>query len=148
MIMALGECGCKDALPFLKELVHQEFEATMVYLALGDAIVRLARRYDDDAEPVLEILNSKNQMLVDGALRAVAMLHLKLNQDAISTIVQYGSKLIPQDGKRFWIAAAAAGWHGSDVEGFLQECAMSGRDDLERAASASLKKKYLKWNPL
>ena len=25
MIMALGECGCKDALPFLKELVHREF---------------------------------------------------------------------------------------------------------------------------
>jgi hypothetical protein len=53
-----------------------------------------------------------------------------------------------QDGKRFWIAAAAAGWNGANVERFLQECATSGRDDLERAASASQKKKYMKWNPL
>lgn len=148
MIMALGQCGCKEALPFLKALTNREFEATMVYLALGDAIVRLARRYDNDAEPVLELLNSENQMLVDGALRAVAMLQLKLNQDAIDTIVQYSLKLMPQDGNRFWIAAAAAGWNGSDVDKFLLECATSGRDDLECAASASLKKKHLKWKPL
>ena len=48
MIMALGECGHREALPYLYELAPREFEATMIYTGLGDAIVRLGREYEKD----------------------------------------------------------------------------------------------------
>src|SRR5262245_42924676 len=43
MIMALAEAGYAPALPYVEELSRQPFEATMVYTALGDALVRLGR---------------------------------------------------------------------------------------------------------
>ncbi|MFC9288738.1 hypothetical protein ACFT0E_19100, partial [Streptomyces sp. NPDC057052] len=42
MAMALGMCGHRPALGFLRELARRPHEATMVYAALGDAVVRLA----------------------------------------------------------------------------------------------------------
>src|SRR5215831_11165668 len=49
---------------------------------------------------------------------------------------------------RFWVAAAAAGWDGPEVEGFLRACANDGLADTRRAAMAALQKTYIKWNPL
>lgn len=39
--MALGESGYTDSLDFLTQVAEQEFEATMVYVAIGDAITTL-----------------------------------------------------------------------------------------------------------
>jgi HEAT repeat protein len=44
MAMAIGECNCRDALPYLHELALQRFEATMVDKAIGGATVRLSRQ--------------------------------------------------------------------------------------------------------
>lgn len=76
MIMAIGECEHQPALPFLRQLSEENFEATMVYLALGDAIVRLSAETPSDANPVIELLQSKNEMLIDGGLRAMAMMRM------------------------------------------------------------------------
>ena len=40
LIMAIGECEYKKALSFIKEISKRDFDATMVYMAIGDAIVR------------------------------------------------------------------------------------------------------------
>jgi HEAT repeat protein len=148
MIMALGECGCRDALPYLYELSSWKFDATMIYMALGDAIVRLARESEEDPKPILKIMKSKNEMLIDGAFRAVAMLHLKLDPKAVRKIIDYASNLGVNNPRRFWVVAAAAGWNGEHVKDFLESSGESRSDFVRDAAGASLEKRYQKYNPL
>jgi HEAT repeat protein len=148
MIMALGECGYRDALPYLYELASWDLEATMIYVALGDAIVRLDRKYQEDPKPVLKIIKSRNEMLIDGAFRAVAMLHLKLNPKAVGKIIDYASNLEVNNPRRFWVAAGAAGWNGAQVKDFLTSSCESKTEFVRDAASASLAKKYQKHSPL
>src|SRR5689334_9509712 len=54
MVMALGECGYREALPFLRELASQQLWATMVYVGVGDAIVRLSAPYDNEHSVIIE----------------------------------------------------------------------------------------------
>ena len=147
MIMALGESGYDPALPALRELAQRDFEATMLYVALGDAIVRLGRRSGDGAAPVRELMATSNSMLIDGAFRAVAMLRLALDPQTIEAIIEHVAGLDPSDGLRFWVAAAAAGWSGTSVDRFLATCAMSPREDVRTAALSSQQAKYRRWRP-
>ena len=148
MIMALGESGHEPALPVLRELARRNFEATIVYVALGDAIVRLGRLSGDDSAPVLEMMSTSNRMLIDGAFRAVAMLQLALDPQTIEAIIDHVASLDPNDGLRFWVASAAAGWSGTSVDHFLGACAASPREDVRTAALSSQQKKYRQWRPL
>ena len=86
MIMAMGECVYKKALPFIIELSERDFEATMIFVAIGDAIVRLSRN-GNDASSVVDLLESQNDMLIDGALRAMAMLKMVPSPDQIDQIL-------------------------------------------------------------
>lgn len=148
MIMALAESGYELALPELRELARREFEATALYAAIGDAIVRLGRRSENDPEPLLEIMASSSRMLIDGAFRGVAMLRLALDPETVETVIVHVSNLDLDDGLRFWVAAAAADWSGTIVERFLAECATSPREDIRTAALSSQRKKYRRWHPL
>ena len=148
IIMALGESGYEPALPYFRELAGQGFAATMLYVALGDAIVRLGRRSANDPAPVLDLIAMSNSMLIDGAFRAVAMLRLTLTPPTIEAIIGRVSNLDPDDGLRFWVAAAAAGWSGPSVERFLAVCATSSREDIRTAALSSQQRKYRRWRPL
>jgi HEAT repeat protein len=65
MIMAIGECDFKEALPFLLNLSTKNFESTMVYVAIGDSIVRLSKQHENDALPAINLFKSENQMLID-----------------------------------------------------------------------------------
>jgi len=157
MIMALGECRCKDALPYLRELAQTRFESTMISMALGDAIVRLARTSEDDPTPVLDIMSTNNLSVVTGAYRAVAVLHLKLTDAAVETIIAFVSQLSVNDGTEvwfalnglhYWVAAAAAGWYGPHVEAFLQRCLVSMHENVREVAVSSLDHEYHRWRPL
>ena len=148
MIMALGESGYEPALPALRALAQRDFEATMLYVALGDAIVRLGGRSGDGAAPVLELMATSNSMLIDGAFRAVAMLRLALDSRTIEAIIDHVASLDPSDALRFWVAAAAAGWSGTSVDHFLAVCATSPREDVRTAALSSQQRKYRRWRPL
>lgn len=149
MIMALGESGYREALPFLETLSRQSLEATMVYIGLGDAIVRLSQSGPSDLSPVLKRLReSQNPMLLDGAFRAMAMLRLVPESAEIIEIISFVTKLAPDDGLRFWVAAAAPGWRGSHVNVFIEDCAQSSRPDLQEAASLARMGRYKQWKPL
>lgn len=148
LIMALAMSGCREAAPFLEELAARSLEATMVYTALGDALVRLGREHEQDPTPARRLMAPGNAMLTDGAFRAVAMLRLTLTEEAVRDIVDFASGLPMDHFLRFWVAASAAGWHGEHVEEFLRLCLGSSREDLRRAASASLKQEYVAWRPL
>nr|CAA9216330.1 hypothetical protein AVDCRST_MAG63-247 [uncultured Armatimonadetes bacterium] len=148
MVMALGECGYAPALPYLQELASHPFDATMVYVAIGDALVRLGREHENDASPVLRLMETGNDTLIDGAFRAVAMLRMRPATEAVREILRFVTPRDSSDGLRFWIAAAAAGWEGEEVAKFLRACVKGARPDVREAAAASLQGKYLKWNPL
>ncbi|MCH8862605.1 MAG: HEAT repeat domain-containing protein [Proteobacteria bacterium] len=148
MIMAIGECKYREALPFLEELSGRKFEATMVYLALGDALLRLSFRHENDVSRALEFMDGDNPMLIDGALRAIAVLRMLPKENEIKSMVAFARALSLDDGRRFWVAAAAAGWVMPEVREFLSECAESPRQDLQEAAEYSLAGKYKNWHPL
>ena len=148
LIMALAACGYTPALPTLDDLTYVPFEATMVYVALGDAIVRLAREHEHDARPVLALMQRGNDMLIDGAFRAVALLRLTPDDEAIREIISFVARRSPHDPLRFWVAAAAPGWRGPHVETFLQACSAGPRPDVREAAVAALQQRYLTWHPL
>ncbi len=148
MIMALAETGFTPALPYLKQLSRQPFEATMVYTALGDAIVRLGRSSAEDCKPVLRLLAGGYDRLIEGALRAVAMLLLRPDQKAVDQILAFATGRSLADGLRFWVAAACPGWKGPAVAAFLHECSQSPREDVREAAEAALQGEYCNWSPL
>ena len=148
MIMALGECSYKPALPFINKLAKESFDATMVYVAIGDAIVRLSIESESDATPILKLLNTRNEMLVDGALRAMAMLKMVPSDSHIEKIIDYVSKSEVNEGIHFWVLAAAPGWSEIKVEEYLDYCAKSSREEITNAVALARQKKYKKWNPL
>ncbi|MCK2216280.1 HEAT repeat domain-containing protein [Actinomadura sp. ATCC 31491] len=150
MIMALGMCGYTPALPTLQNLAtspDMHLEATTV-TALGDAIVRLGRSSADDASPILWCLESNNDDLINGALRAMATLQMVPNDGAVDTIISSVSERDPLDMLRFWTAVAAAGWPRERVRDFLVQCTMSGRTDTSEAAKAALAEKYYTYRVL
>jgi hypothetical protein len=150
MVMALGECGHREALPFLETLAGRAFDATMVYVAIGDAIVRLSHAGPADASAVLRLMRgARDPMLVDGAFRAMAMLRLVPDDAAIAEMLDY-AKAAGAGGeeRRFWLAAAAPGWRGARVEAFLDECARSSAENVREAAALAKARKYRTWQPL
>ena len=148
MVMALGTCGCTEALDFLWQLARSDFDATMVYVALGDAIVRLGRAFENDPAPMLAVLATDNEMLIDGALRATAMLRLRFETTSIDAILKYLQPRGLADGLRFWAAAAAPGWESPRLEEFLDTCICGLREDIREAALAAKARRYRKYSPL
>lgn len=149
LIMALGESKYTDSLNFLTELAEQEFEATMVYVAIGDAITRLDLSKQNNINLSIKTFSkTDNSMLIDGILRAIAMLQLVPEDSVTEKIISYGLHLDQDNNSRVWIAAAAPGWQPSKTKEFLNECIKSDNQQIKRAAEAALKNKYLKWSPL
>ena len=148
MVMALGHCGYKEAIPLLHILAYERIENTMVLVAVGDAYIRLVCASEDDSKPLFDIFAIRHDnALLDGALRAVAMLRMKFGDDCASRIID-AVVARKQESLWFWAAAACPGWSGAAVGAFLDQCLQSDREDIKTAASAAKLKKYLKWNPL
>jgi len=76
------------------------------------------------------------------------MLRLALDPQTIEAIINHIAGVDPNDGLRFWVAAAGAGWSGTSVDHFLAACAASPREDVRTAALSSKQKKYRQWRPL
>ena len=148
MIMALGESSYKPALSFLKSLVKHNFEATMIYVAIGDSIQRLSMQNEQDITSVFEAIKTGNDMLVSGAIRAMAILKIVPDDDSIENIINYAIVQKKNDGINFWILAAAPGWSGQKVQEYLDYCSTSKRDEIINAVELARKNKYKKWFPL
>lgn len=141
MIMALGACGYKEAVPTLQKLAQRQLEHLAVYTALGHAVVQLSSE-DGGAQALRWCLDTQNPELLNGALRATATLRLFPDEKTISLVVGHVERTGPYDGLRFWAAVAAAGWAGRQVETFLKNCAAGPRDDVAQAATSSLRREY------
>lgn len=148
MTMALGTCGSPSDLPYLRDLVLQRETLHAVHTAGGDAIVRLSYMEHSHAETIRWCLNTGNETLVGGALQAVAMLRLGLDQETVTDIIDFIEARSPQDGIYFWPTVAAAGWTGQRVHHFLTSCVSSPRSDVAEAATNSLAGNYGAYRPL
>ncbi len=150
MIMALGESGHIESLDFLLQLANQNFEATMVYMALGDAITRLIYQKEGNINFVIVLLNSKPEqpLFIDGLIRATAIAKLTPPQDDIDKLILYANQPDTNGNHKAWIATAAAGWSGDKVTNFLNNCLDSKNEQLVNAAQAALTKKYVNWSIL
>jgi hypothetical protein len=119
MGMALGHCGYKESIPQLHILAFERFEHTMVLVAVGDAYIRLVHTSEDDSKPLFDIFAIRNDnALLDGALRAVAMLRMRFGDDCAARIID---GVVARKQELLWFRAAAAcpGWSGAAVEAFL-----------------------------
>lgn len=149
MVMALGECRHREALPLLEDLARRKFDATMVYLAIGDAIVRLSQTGPADVAAVLRIMRgARDPALIEGAFRAMAMLRMMPDDASIAAMIDYARRPGPHEEARFWLAAAAPGWRGPLVEAYLDECARAPQENVREAAALARSHKYRKWQPL
>ena len=156
LIVALGVIKYQPALPFLWELSRQNFDATMTYLGLGDAVLRLSVLKKPLAEVWSKVLETQNPMFINGALRAIALLKIIPDDETIQSIIAVarqpkfvdGVRGYPGDesGLRYWVAAASGGWKKSLTHEFLLECQLIKDTSLKFAADQALKGKYIKWN--
>jgi hypothetical protein len=100
-----------------------------------------------DSKPLFDIFAIRNDnALLDGALRAVAMLRRKFGDDCAARIID---GVVARKKQHAWFGAAGAypGRSEAAVVTFLDQCLQSDREDINTAASAAKLKKYLKWNP-
>lgn len=148
LVMALGECRHIDALEFLNEFAARPLDATMIYVGIGDAIVRLKSESPNDGAPIIDIMKSGNEMLIRGAFRGMAMLKMVPSDGDIDQILNFVCRRAQDDPIRFWPLAAAPGWTGDNVSKFVEECIHSSDPQIARAAKLAAAKKYSNWRPL
>lgn len=145
LIMGIAEAGYRDSYEDLMTMALQVGHPEAIYVALGDAIVRLGRRSKGDASPLFWCLAQNNRQLADGGFRAAAMLHETYSAETCEQLLASVEGTVDEEPVttfRFWPAAAAAGWSGPAVHDFLTSCLTSERDDVREAASLSLRGKY------
>jgi len=121
LVMAIGECRYQEALQFLTEFAAKPLDATMIYVGLGDALIRLRVQSLEDGTPILDLMNSDNRMLVDGVFRAMAMLRMLPSSEQVEQILRVVSAKPIDDPTRIWPLAAAPGWSGDKVQQFIDE---------------------------
>ena len=157
LIVTLGVLKHLPALPLLWELAAQEMEATILYLALGDALMRLLLSDGvTPAEAWAAILRTQRPMLFDGALRATALLKLVPDTETIRSMLAVAANPgfveqihgYPGDpsGIHYWAAVASAGWSQDLTREFLVSCQNINSTSLQHAAELALKRKYIKWD--
>lgn len=147
MIMALGHCGHAPALPRLCELARAGFAAAMVDSAVGDSIVRLARRHPHDAAALLdEIVPIGRQMLGMGGFRAVAMVRMVPPEEQLERMVRVLLEPATPENWRYWALAAAPGWTGPHAQRFLAEEERKG--PYLTLVQAARKGQYARHDPL
>lgn len=154
LIMALAECRHVPATASLKDLASRRLEATMLYVALGDALVKLAETPEDMGQVALDLAASGNHELADGACRALAMLRVTPTREVIEALLVHAERGELHETQainlRFWVAAACPGWLDKtpSVRAFLQRCVDSRNQQVQRAAELALQGKYSRWSPL
>ncbi len=148
MIMALGACHHAPAVELLEQLAEQQDDYSMVGVALGDALVRIEWATNHTLATVDRYMPTGPPGVIDGTFRAIAILHLVPDDKLIDRVIAFAGRLGLTDSLRYWVAAAAAGWTGPQVETYLRSCLASSRTDLTEVATASLAGTHLKHRPL
>ena len=157
MIAALGYTRTEESLSLLWKMAREKQDFTILYMALGDAIVRLSVSQRPLNAVLNEIYDTENFTLIYGAFRGIAGLKLVPTDDEILKIFEMARDPravaqvmgFPNDptGIRLPIVQAAAGWKPELCAEFLGECQAMGNQHLNRFVTSSLNGKYEKYDP-
>lgn len=157
LILALGFCKHKEALPFLLDLAGKDHDATILYFGLGDSIFRLSLLTHNVEDAIDTVCSFDNFKIMAGAFTALAMLQIVPNDNHVTKIINLARapraalevKGHPNDitGFRKWVATASSGWKDELKTEFLNECLKFNDQHLTLAAKSALAGKYEKWQP-
>lgn len=148
LIMALGATGDRSDINLLRDIVATPLDATIIYCAVGDAIVRLGRKSNDDSGPLLWCLAQPERELLDeGALRATAQLRLVPDGDGIPAALAATQRLLhnsarPNDLLGLWGLIAAAGWRCPVVHDYLMAQVNDHRLEVRQITQESLQGRF------
>lgn len=152
MIMAIGHCNYKDALPYIQSLISHQIGG-MVDVAIGDTILRLSRAHEDDAEAAINFIASGNRLATHGAMQAIATLRMVPGDATVRRLVNHGLSLElgEDDWTVIWLLRAVPGWPEDIVNPLLDKWSaiqFHQQQQIAGAVELARKRKYGKWRPL
>lgn len=86
LILSLAATDCVSQLPYLMELVEEDYQATVLYRSLGLAILYLQNKEQKDLSFLETALKSGNQNLFAGALLGLSQREVVLSHDEVEQI--------------------------------------------------------------
>ncbi len=87
MLLAFGNIGCMQALPYIREIVDRNAPTEMTTIAAARSYVRLTRGGLRDARPVLELLRFGGISVRGGALGVLAFDEMTPPESEIEAII-------------------------------------------------------------
>jgi len=152
MIRALADIEYRDALDYLWKVSKRELEHTIVYGELGFAIGRLTPILNSDISVVRQIVANGSVEFARGAFRAIYFLRIVPEKaEDVAFLIGQARSDYENEGrvitKRCYLAAATAGWNGSEAERFLEECKSTEWKMLREIVELSRGKIYSQWKP-
>lgn len=148
IIMALGECGGTTTLLALQRMVRESLYSTMVFIALGDALVKIASRGGNTDLIWTWLIEIDHSEITEGALRGTYMSNIHITDKVIESLVHNISQHNLDDSIMFWAAAAALRWRNKAANKLLEQLLDSPRDDVREAAQQSSAGNFIKYNVL
>lgn len=141
VIKAIGVTGSEKSLPYLKELVAQEIEATLLYRDLGFSICLLEDISSKKLEYAISTLNTSNDLLLSGVCAAILFSGFIPNEKVINQIISAVEDRDCNEGQvitpRCYIAAACYSWPPELIKSFLHKCSQSSWSVLVEIANDS-----------
>lgn len=152
MVMAIGHCNYVDAIPFLESLIEQKLGG-MVDIALGDALLRLSRRHDNDAKRCVDFIDAQQKLSTIGAMQAIAVLRMVPDFPTLRRLVDYGTalELGENDSAVTWLLRATPGWPEEHVNPLLEKWGVVPflkQQQIFNSVDLARKRKYAKWTTL
>jgi hypothetical protein len=156
MLLAIGFCECRAAEPRLWELVEEPFDATILYMGIGDALLRLGRARasaGDQIDRLIAVVNGdRHPFLLYGALRACDATATVLDAPRIDVLVDLArrrdtverTRTSPHDDAGLQQPLAGAAFHW-DFTPSLEALLVRGRDSnnsgMRRCCKEALERK-------
>lgn len=150
LINALGILKHQPLVKVIVPILNEKKEHDMITMVAATAYIRLTRKNDNDADPVIELINNSCYSITEGALEALGYDKMVPVEDHQAEIIKlcwdFGQDRNKQafTDPRYGLAAACAGWTIPKVELFLQHCLEEDDVPLNYVAKNSIKKKYVK----
>lgn len=148
MIIALGRIGYTKALPDLKAITDKNEPHDMITIAAARSYVRLKRKDLSDVQPVIELLETGNLSVLNGATDILAFDNMTPPEEDIKTII---SILDSKDEKeiairglgdpRQGLISAMSKWKDLTSHNYLNQIIESKKKDLIEYAELALKGK-------
>lgn len=148
LIKAIGITNCLEALPFLKELIENDYVHTVLYKELAFAIFMIENATELNLNFLFHSIKKGNDLQISGACSAILYKKIVPKKDDIEKIIIGISPYTENEGQkitpRCYIAAVAHLWPKEETHNFLEKCKKSNWAGLVEIAEYALQGKESK----